>query len=191
MKKNNIIIEIPDFLEHIQLSKSRRAIYYQKGAAIPKRYSSLSYNREGFLIDKFGRKILKNPKAAGTPKLWKINGQALYSGNLHPQSRKKAAEEMHKYFRPFVKSIKPIKLEEGEYLKIECEIYAPLKEDNWDCTNKWPFIKWFEDTLTESNRIPDDSVKYVRSNGTVKYFESDKKVMKFIITKIDKNHKEI
>ena len=120
-------IEIPNYITHIKLSESRRAKYYTvtEEDRIPKKYKKLgiSYDKKGIALDNEGEKIIKNTRVAGTPKLWKINSQDLYSGNLHHHSRAKIMVELHKYFvdvvtKNLLKSLKDNKivLEEGQKL---------------------------------------------------------------------------
>lgn len=143
------IVTIPKYNEYVVLSERRRA-----------------------KVDKITGKIL-NPRSAGTPKLWKVNGQALYSGNMHPMTRKKAAGWAHQYLRPYLRKVRRITLNKDEYLRLQLDIYDVKGRENWDVSNKWPWIKWFEDTLVELRKIPDDCIKYVRDTGRIRYIPVD------------------
>lgn len=179
-------IEIPDYITHIKLSESRRAKYYTitEEDRIPKKYKKLgiSYDKKGIALDSEGEKIVKNTRVAGTPKLWKINSQDLYSGNLHHHSRAKIMVELHKYFvdvvtKNLLKSLKAnkIELEEGQKLAFYYIFEGSLKKNTGDLENKsYLYNKTFLDTITtneltltkEKNRykmgiIPDDSLGYV------------------------------
>lgn len=179
-------IEIPDYITHIELSKSRRAKYYTitEEDKIPKKYKKLgiSYDKKGIALDNVGDKIVKNTRVAGTPKLWKINSQDLYSGNLHHHSRAKIMVELHKYFvdvvtKNLLKSLKDnkIALEEDQKLAFYYTFEGSLKKNTGDLENKsYLYNKTFLDTITtneltltkEENRykmgiIPDDSLGYV------------------------------
>ena len=179
-------IEIPDYITHIELSKSRRAKYYTitEENRIPKKYKKLgiSYDKKGIALDSVGDKIVKNTRVAGTPKLWKINSQDLYSGNLHHHSRAKIMVELHKYFvdvvtKNLLKSLKDnkITLEEDQKLAFYYTFEGSLKKNTGDLENKsYLYNKTFLDTITtneltltkEENRhkmgiIPDDSLGYV------------------------------
>lgn len=107
--------------------------------------------------------------------------QDLYSGNMHPMARKKAAGWAHQYLRPYVRKLKKITFDDETYLAIQVEIFNVEGKGDWDVSNKWPWIKWFEDTLTELKKIPDDCVKYVRDSGRVIFHpiedESQKKLV--------------
>jgi hypothetical protein len=107
--------------------------------------------------------------------------QDLYSGNMHPMSRKKAAGWVHQYLRPYIKHVKRISLKKDEYLRIKLDMYELVGKGNWDVSNKWPWIKWFEDTLTENNKIKDDCIEYIRDSGQIRFHpvksESERKLV--------------
>lgn len=179
-------IEIPNYITHIKLSESRRAKYYTvtEEDRIPKKYKKLgiSYDKKGIALDNVGEKIVKNTRVAGTPKLWKINSQDLYSGNLHHHSRAKIMVELHKYFVDVVtknlfKSLKDNKivLEEGQKLAFYYTFEGSLDKNKSDLGNKsYLYDKAFQDTITQRDlfntkqenvhKIPiieDDSLGYV------------------------------
>lgn len=110
----------------------------------------------------------------------------LYSGNMHPLVRKKAAQWAHQYLKPFLIGMEPIVLKDDEYLRIELHIYEVIGRENWDVSNKWPWIKWFEDSLQELGKIEDDNVEYVRDSGRIIYHpvrEEAQRKLTFIISK--------
>lgn len=179
-------IEIPNYITHIKLSESRRAKYYTvtEEERIPKKYKKLgiSYDKKGIALDNEGEKIIKNTRVAGTPKLWKINSQDLYSGNLHHHSRAKIMVELHKYFvdivtKNLLKSLKDNKivLEEGQKLAFYYTFEGSLDKNKSDLGNKsYLYDKAFQDTITQRDlsntkqenvhKIPiieDDSLGYV------------------------------
>lgn len=96
-------------------------------------------------------------------------------------SRKKAASWVHQYLRPYLQKTKKITIPEGKYLSIRAIIYNIKGKENWDISNKWPWIKWFEDTLVELNKIPDDSIQYVRDSGRITFEEVDDESKKKIV----------
>ena len=57
-----IVIEIPEFIEHVVISKKRRAKYKK---------------------DSSGNTVIANPRTVGKEKKWKINSQSIYSGMGH------------------------------------------------------------------------------------------------------------
>ena len=54
----------------------------------------------------------------------------MYSGNMHPMARKKAAGWAHQYLRPFIKSFKPVKLRKNEFVAVELEIHDVIERVN-------------------------------------------------------------
>lgn len=171
-----LIVKIPEFKTKFEISHSRRAKYFKYGDKIPKKYS----NRNGydflnnFLINIDTRqKIVKNTRVAGTPKYWTLNGQSLYSGNMHQMVRNKVTKEVHEYLSSFIEESVPIELKTGEYLRIRCILSELKGVANWDCSNRWPWIKWFEDTLVESGKISEDKITVVRDSGSIYFNEVD------------------
>lgn len=143
-------------------------------------------------------------------KYFKINGQAIYSGNLHPRTRALVVETMHKYIKRYVPTTTDLT---GMYpLKITLKFYAPVNYGNvslrtdkktngkylcwnmpevgymptWDADNQWIWGKCFNDVLKEQGIIPDDNVAYIKSSGEVVWEEvadiKDRKLV-FIITR--------
>lgn len=173
---------VPEFESHVILSLKRRIKYYKEGTKIPKRFAAPGYQfKDGFLVGPDGARLIRNPKSAGSPKRWKINGQALYSGALHHHARKKAAEEVHRYLRPYVRKIPVLAPEQGTYIGIRLDIFDLAPAQLFDVSNQWPWIKWFEDTLVECRKMPEDDIRYVRDSGRIRYFpvqkEKDRKLV--------------
>jgi hypothetical protein len=68
-----IVVRIPKFEEYVKLSDKRRAKYKK--------------DKNGRFILDNGKKVLANPRVAGTPRYKKISGQDMYSGmNQHTRS---------------------------------------------------------------------------------------------------------
>ncbi len=138
-----------------------------------------------------GEKVISNPIAKDKPRFWKINGQALYSGTMHHRQRATVAIKVHEYLSAYIKDLPVITTAPGEMLTVRAIIYDIYPQNIatvWDCSNKWPWIKWFEDTLVEHGKIEDDSIDFVRSSGTVSFREiTDLKERKlcFVIEKVN------
>ncbi len=179
-------IEIPDYIKSIQLSKGRRAKYYTVQEKIPKKYSVYKFNKEGYLIDEKGTKIVKNTKTAGTPKYWKINSQAIWSGNLHQFSRAKVSKELHEYFASHItnsliknQKLTKIEVKEDERLMFLFTFYGNEEINKSDLDNKaYIYVKTGIDTFTTPNLnninqkgvvklslIEDDSLRYINCLG--------------------------
>ena len=155
-----LVIEIPKFITHVQLSKKRKAKYYTMHDEIPKRYSKCKFNAKGILVDDFGYPIIKNPIAAGTPKYAKINTQVIYRGNGH-FTRSKMVHEMKEFFRDYICGIPPIDPKNFP-LEIELQIHCPKGKGDFDVDNmSGIYTKTIHDCLVDCGLIPDDNINYI------------------------------
>lgn len=179
-------MSIPNYLTHIQLSKARRAKYYNavdfQNNKIPKKYfkDGIEFDKNGRAINaKTKELIIKNPRTAGTPKFWKLSGQDLWSGNMHHSVRAKINEQLHNHFAKFI--IEQIKIEQNTKLipfkpNERIQIHFLFKnriEQSQDLDNMAIlYVKTFLDTITQhsnSNQvniqktslIPDDNLRYI------------------------------
>lgn len=162
------VITLEKFPTHIMLSKKRRAKYD---------------------IDITGKQVLLNAGTAGTPKFEKINGQAIYSGNMFEHTRNKMVNEMTKFILEKLAQEEPIYLEENEYLLIRGEVHTVINQDDyrmlkgvlnvpknmrkksrWDVGNLWIWSKVHDDTLVEGMVIEDDNISIVRGTGELLFF---------------------
>ena len=183
---------VPNYEDKVPISNRRRARYYKKSdfqkKTLPaKKYreglklGKYKFDKKGYLIDQQKNRVIANPRIAGKPKFWTINGQRIYDGSLHYTARSKVARWMHEYLREYIEELPKIKLKKGEYLRIWLDMYKPGDLQNWDCDNQWPWTKWFLDTLVEMGKIEEDNVSIVRSSGQVTYIESDERKLVFNI----------
>lgn len=244
LNESNLIlsISIPNYIRQVQLSKSRRTLYYEwkndlgirswktkdsKGKQIPKKYVegevsgsnfkcqpdnlksrysiavvvnnqikgvfhrniSLSHQKPDYLLnycvnckyltlkqrekakcllyDNVEQKlVIANPKVASTPRLYTINGQDFYSGNLQPIVRAKVVSEIKKFFVDSLVNQNgdtPIffsHLEEHLFpLIVVCEVHDTIKNKfdktksengvEWDIGNRayLPYLKTMLDLL--------------------------------------------
>ena len=191
-----IVITIPNMLEHVQISKARRAKYYNtKTDKIPKKYYDTKHFqwKDNTIYDKTDKsKVIKNNQTAGTPRFWKVSGNSIYDGTLHPQVRRIISDKVHLYFADYIRDLPKLNknLKKNEFLAVKLVIYDVMPTALfWDCDNKWVWIKWFSDTLTAYKKWEDDNVKIVRSSGTIEFVPiedvKDKK-FEFKIIKIRK-----
>ena len=137
----------------------------------------------------------------------KINGQTIYSGNLHHYTRAKVVNQMHEFLGEYIKK----ELGEADLshlfpLKISTYFYAPINygdvrmykgevrwkepaddyEPSWDVDNQWIWGKCFNDTLTHLGYVPDDNARFVKSSGETTFVEVDefkKRKLVFVISK--------
>lgn len=181
------------------LKKNSKPIYYKKSEInkVPKyikKTLSTEYLKVGlydYLTDLEGNRIIKNKKVLGKPKYWKVNGQALYSGTLHPLIRKNITLIYHEYFKDAIikAGLSKIEIPDDYGLKIALNIHEYRDKSGVipDIDNLWPLEKWFTDSLVELGIIPDDSPKYVINNGEkcYKWIDNDQmRSLEFNITLI-------
>ena len=170
------IIEIPNFITHVQLSKKQRAKYYKKGRKkeLPKKYQKPEYGyrkKDGVLIHlKTGIPPIANPRVVGTPKIKKINGQDIYRGRINPHMRSKIVSEMKQFFEDKLRKqkIKPIPFNHYP-LEMELEMHLPLN-DSFDVDNAgWLYVKAIQDVLVSLQIIKNDVGVYLPKTGGVQY----------------------
>lgn len=148
-------------------------------------------------------------------KHFKINGQAIYNGSLHPRTRALVVEKMHEHIAQYI----PNNLDLTGMFPIETslEFHAPINygdvslridklnnckklcwkiptfgyTPNWDADNQWIWGKCFNDVLKQKGIIPDDNVALLRSSGKVEWIETstlqDRKLV-FIIKPYDRGN---
>lgn len=154
-----------NFSEYIKVSDKIRPQYYKQGnTRIPKMYQKANYIfRERKLFDTTTNLfVLANRNKVGKPKLYKVNGQDLYNGRMHHSSRAKVVSELHNYFAPYVAQL-PVYTKYPIEIRMEFRVKDEGKH-SIDNDNKWLWQKAFTDTLTQEERIIDDSPRYVCSH---------------------------
>lgn len=169
-----IKVEIPEFESKIVLVKARR----------PKYRTEKVKDSTGKVVT---QKVLKNPRTAGKPKYWNVNGQTIYNGTLPPMQRARMMKKLKEYVESYIPKGLTIPKEWLGNIKISVEIHDILPSSRyWDCDNKWPWLKVFSDCLTEGGYIPDDNIQFVRSNGEVIYFSVTEEKERKLVFKIEK-----
>lgn len=186
-------IETLCFPTHIVISKKRRIVYYKKKDDVPKKYKNSLADKNGFLLDKEGNRIVKNKRTAGTPKIEKMSGNSLLTGYSTPHMRTRISNELKDYFRPFVKkAIREFGLIKKFPIRIEWEVYTTVDNPVWDLSNLFFYYKYFEDTLHREGMIPDDNIKYVTHSPGPKLIPVDDwEKRKFIFTIHDDSRREL
>lgn len=145
------------------------------------------------VIPEFQRQYMlaKKTKLTGKPKMWTVNGQAIYNATMHYRTRATVTEYFHKYLSSYIKNqVKPdqiaminqlVNKESTQKLSISLDIYEIKRGKLPDVGNLWLWIKWFEDALQDCRVIPDDSPDYVIESGRKTYHwvqtESDRKLV--------------
>lgn len=123
--------------------------------------------------------IAKKTKKTGKPKMWTVNGQAIYNATMHYRTRATITEYYHKYLSNYIREqitssqINKIKENVGKdlphKLSISLDIYELKRGKIPDVGNLWLWLKWFEDALQECGVIQDDSPDYVIESGRKTY----------------------
>lgn len=188
LHKNEILrITVPQYIRHIKLSDKRRPQYYLHNGPKPKAKKLLNTELYAYLPKKIGSKfvkvltdlktgeiVLKNPLAAGTPKIKTINGQGFYNQSVQKFTRDRMMSEIKRFFVPHVEKIKklnefPIRI----MVELHDTILEPAAKKLWDLDNRfYPYQKAFQDVLTGNKDgstrkpttkqiIPDDNILFV------------------------------
>lgn len=179
------VIEIPNYPEYVQLSKSRRATYYKKGDKIPKKYmdkTKFNFNTKGTLVSVIDdSKVIKNSKSVHTPKNRKINGQDIWVG-MHYALRNKIAGFLKGFFKRKFREAEFPPIKKSDYpISIRMDFYKPIEKANWDIDNHaLVYRKCLLDGI-KGTIIEDDSVLYVRGIPSF-YHPCEKKDQRLVIT---------
>ncbi len=187
-----LVIEIPGYITHVELSKSRRKKYFTPDDRIPLKYQKEHYKFiKGRLTDTETKEVVvKNPRVAGTPRLKKINGQDFYSGTVMPQVRAKIVAEMKKFFSVHFQGIPAIDAEHFP-VEMELEIHYTMKNDLFDIDNLgWVYTKVIQDVLKDEKIIPDDDIRYIRKSGGCQFVPVEDEEDRKIVIRIKRNQYE-
>jgi hypothetical protein len=168
-------LNVPSFIERIELSKKRRAQYYKTKNRIPKRYLTDEYDfgKEGVLVSlDTGIKVIKNSRSVGTPNVKMITGQYFWTG-AHPHIRRKIKREMSDFFYKFMKDIPPVQKHQypiGIRIDLYDEMMIGQDLDNFI----FLYRKVIHDVLTAKEMehdafIIDDSKEYIQDIPTTFY----------------------
>lgn len=148
---NNFLqkVEIPNFIDKVEISKKRRAKYYTKERVPktmnPETNNKYSFNEEGILIiTETGEKVVSNKRSAGKPRYWKISGQDIWSG-INYNMRSKISREMKKYFYEKLAHLKPLVDDEDYPIGIRIDLYDSNLEGDVD-----NFIYLYRKTITDA-----------------------------------------
>lgn len=123
-------VAIVNFIKYIQLTKTRRPVYYKNGDKVPKKYSGNNYGFEDkepyYLINiESKERVLKNK--VDKPRILKIRGQEVWSGMSH-YKRSRISKDMKLYFYEKLSEIKPL-LDPSIYpIGIRIDVYDHLEE---------------------------------------------------------------
>lgn len=187
-----LTIEIPEFIEYVKMSNSRRATYYKPTDKLPKKYQdpSFFFDTKNRLCTSDGTPIVRNARSAGTPRMKKINGQDFYAGSTRPVIRVKIVNAIKDSFRPYLHNV--YKIPADKYpIQISCAMYDVPGKADWDLDNKWIYLKVFQDLLVQMKIIPDDNIKYVSKAASMEFCPvetTEERKLVFTITSDDRKH---
>jgi hypothetical protein len=207
------IVEIPQYIRKVELSKARQVKYYELGKKMPKakKYTDTKkyeyqqipgFGLRKFLIDlQTKQRVIANPLAAGTARNVVINGQKIYNGEINQHTRNKVLSTIKASFIPYINKLEQIT---KFPITIRCEIHDVIRESSgnslWDIDNRsYPYIKAFQDCLTGNKGrdcilkckqvIPDDNILYITQAPVPKFIpvdkEEDRKLIFYIEEEID------
>lgn len=186
-----------DFIPKLQLSKSRRAVYYTKKdllkGKLPKKYllepnKSLVLKKEYRWNNYFRlctldlEPIVKNSRSVGTPSHWIINGQDVSNSRLSPIRRAFITKKLHDFYVPFFKDCPKL----DPNFRYDSIMIWYIKEDykGPDYDNLWIAEKTINDVLIKDLKVlPDDNHKY-RKGGYKGYEYRETEGFKFEIYRI-------
>lgn len=168
-----------DFIPKLQLSKSRRAVYYTQEdflkGKLPKKFilqqkgiitspclkSPYKFITNNLYNEETKEFVIKNTKSVGRPRYWVINGQSIYSGNIPPQQRSVLMAKLHEYFKELIGDCPKINLIDKERYQIKYLWYLLEDKVYPDVSNLWPYGKAINDVLVKDLKVvEDDSPKY-------------------------------
>jgi len=182
-------IIIPQYLTHVQLTKGRRPKYYTKGTKIPKKYQKYkTFDVKGRLLGDDNKPLIANPASVNKPRIKKINGQELYSGNMPPHLRSKIVAVMKEHFVQHLRKCNPVV---DFPIAITAELYTVPGAMNWDLDNQWIYHKCFQDALVEANVIPDDNIFYITQAPAFSYTPVERLEDRKLIYRISKDDRKI
>lgn len=177
-------ITINDFSEYIKKTNNVRPIPYIKGSKpLPIKYSD-DKEYEWRKIKYWGKNIIarykkgasekdfliSNSKTANKERFVKVNGQEVYNQAGGAFNRSFMRNTLHEYFKEYLKDIKPIENIEVYPLSIWIKFYLKdMGKRNIDNDNKWPWRKFFQDSLVEAGIIPDDNNYIINDNRETTY----------------------
>lgn len=177
------VITIPEYPTKIKMSDKTRAVYYKlnktrwKPRSLPKTYKAKlkdevwRKDKDGYLLDEDGKRVLANPQKAGKPNYEHLSGNRFTTGFGHYAVRAKIVNGLKDYYKQHI-DIEPI----TEFPVIcEWEFHSKVRgQANFDMSNFWFYYKYFEDCLVDLGIIPDDNIQFVTKPGSPLYIPVEK-----------------
>lgn len=91
------VFTIENYPTLVQLTKSRKKLYFKEGDVIPKKYNKYKFYK-GYLVDENNEKIIKNAKSFDKPRTMEINGQRLHELTMKAYHRAAIINNLKKLF---------------------------------------------------------------------------------------------
>lgn len=184
-------ITYPKFLTHVKLADKAAPKYYKKGVQLPKKYQDTEKYVFCKKTDKLirrstGQFVIKNSATVGKPRYKKINGQEIYSGNMHHAVRTKMVNAIKDDARPYVKNVMPVT--DGPF-RLEIDMYDELGKGDWDLDNRWVYTKCLQDLLVKEKILPEDNVLCISSSPGFKFTPVDSAENRKIVLRIYKDER--
>jgi hypothetical protein len=194
----NLKFEIP-FIAKVKVSEKRNKKYFEFKANIklPAKYSDKKRfiwkrndKKKVLLFDKeTNTYVVKNIKSFDKPRYFRINGQDIYSGNIHAQSRATLVTKLHEWFKEVLLEHDEQLLyffgclELGSKIRYELEFHKIYKEEqSMDVDNHWIYEKCFQDVLVDLKYLQDDNPQYIKARGSVIEEVATEEEQKIVIT---------
>ena len=189
-----LYIEVKDFITRIQTSKARKAIYYEQHGKHPVPQSKLKHitplGKCKFIWSDIKKPkilladsetlelIVKNSRAAGTPKYLAIKGNNIYSGFGGYRTRVIIMNGIKDNLRPYFKGKQITEFPIYLHFTIHDELNMTTsagKSQTQDLDNLFTcYIKAIQDLMKAEGVIPDDNLQFIRKS-TYEFIESKEK----------------
>lgn len=166
-------INIP-MLRYVRISEKRQKKYYilqpekptpilplylQDTAKYEYKPIKVGKNIKQMLCAVTGERVIKNPKAQGTPKDIRINFQKIWNNEISDYTRNKIAIELKASYKESLSKVDPIT--EGFPLLTHFTVFSKDEEQDVDNLTIL-FVKTFHDALVDHKILPDDKRAYIK-----------------------------
>jgi hypothetical protein len=168
MTQPTVLLEMPEYINKVQIAKTRKPIYYTPKKKIPAKYLNSQYvfSKGVLVVRKTGLPVIANANSLGKPAIQTINGQHFYSGFGSPHLRILIVNAIKDFMRPYVMTLPKL----TGPLRLSTELHTTIGQANWDLDNLWIYNKCFQDLLTECKKVPDDCIKYITGTGGIDFY---------------------
>jgi hypothetical protein len=185
-------VTVNQYVHQIKTSEARNKKYFSiktgRGRVkklkenLPKKYQTIGTDLDGYWLGLDNKRIIANPKAAGTANYVPVNSQLFYS-SVHHAVRNLVMAELHTYWENIFSAHAPF-VEQEYPLFIWIDWYCTKEHKTQDIDNFTYIVeKSMFDALTASTIIPNDTVDYITGQASLFHkidkFEDRKLVISF------------